>query len=105
MTGARFELAISRFLFIAKKLITHSAMHMSLALYQAELPRHGSKLLGIFQYINTATWLVAVLHCLKVHYALISKRVHPAHGIALFALLATNPNIELTLIAYPATAP
>ncbi len=40
MTGARFELAISRFLFIAKKLITHSAMHMSLALYQAELPRH-----------------------------------------------------------------
>lgn len=39
LTGARFELAISRFLFIAKKLDTHSAMHMSLALYQAELPR------------------------------------------------------------------
>jgi hypothetical protein len=39
VTGARFELAISGFLFIAKKLITHSAMHMSPALYQAELPR------------------------------------------------------------------
>jgi hypothetical protein len=39
LTEARFELAISRFLFIAKKLITHSAMHMSLALYQAELLR------------------------------------------------------------------
>ena len=43
MTGAGFEPAASRFLnltnfIIAGRLITHDVKHMSLALYQAELP-------------------------------------------------------------------